>query len=149
MVVANSTGSGILEDIIGFKTAGTFFAPQISGKVKSLKKWIAFGVKTKGSIYLDSGAVEAVKNKGRSILPVGILKVEGRFEKGESLRVCDPEGNILGKGISNFSNEEITGIIGKNGRQIKDLFGKGLCTEVIHRDNLVVFKENGFEEERE
>ena len=141
MVIANSKTEGVLKKIINFEQIGTFFAPQTLRKVKSLKRWIAFGVKTKGSIVIDSGAEEAVKSKGKSILPVGILKVEGKFSKGDTLKVFSQGGELIGKGISNFSDEEINKIKGMNEKQILKKFGSLVCAEVIHRDSLVVFKE--------
>ena len=141
MVIANSKTDGVLKKVINFEQAGTFFAPQTLRKVKSLKRWIAFGVKTKGSIVIDSGAEEAVESKGRSILPVGIVKVEGKFSKGDTLKVFSQGSELIAKGISNFSDEEINKIKGMNEKQILKKFGSLICNEVIHRDSLVVFKE--------
>lgn len=146
-VIARSSRESVLKDIIDFKPVGTFFAPQTLRKIKSLKKWIAFGMKTKGAIYIDVGAADAVENKGKSILPVGVRKVEGKFDRGENLKVCDINGRVIAKGISNFTCEEINKVMGKNGRKIKELFGDDLCCEVIHRDSLVVFKENEYDEQ--
>jgi glutamate 5-kinase len=141
MVIANSKTDGVLKKVINFDQTGTFFAPQTLRKVKSLKRWIAFGVKTKGSIVIDSGAEEAVESKGKSILPVGIVKVEGKFSKGDTLKVFSQGSELIAKGISNFSDEEINKIKGMNEKQILEKFGSLICNEVIHRDSLVVFKE--------
>jgi glutamate 5-kinase len=141
MVIANSKTDGVLKKVINFDQTGTFFAPQTLRKVKSLKRWIAFGVKTKGSIVIDSGAEEAVESKGKSILPVGIVKVEGKFNKGDTLKVFSQGSELIAKGISNFSDEEINKIKGMNEKQILKKFGSLICNEVIHRDSLVVFKE--------
>jgi glutamate 5-kinase len=141
MVIANSKTDGVLKKVLNFEQTGTFFAPQTLRKVKSLKRWIAFGIKTKGSIVLDSGAEEAVESKGKSILPVGIVKVEGKFNKGDTLKVFSQGSELIAKGISNFSDEEINKIKGMNEKQILKKFGSLICNEVIHRDSLVVFKE--------
>lgn len=100
-----------------------------------------FWSKDKGSIVIDSGAEEAVKSKGKSILPVGIVKVEGKFSKGDTLKVFSQGGELIAKGISNFSDEEINKIKGMNEKQILKKFGSLICDEVIHRNSLVVFKE--------
>ena len=118
MVIANSKTEGVLKKIVNFEQAGTFFAPQTPKKVKSLKRWIAFGMKAKGSIIIDSGAEEAVESKGKSILPVGVVKVEGKFNKGDTLKVFSQDGELIAKGISNFSDEEINKIKGMNEKQI-------------------------------
>ena len=141
MVIAHSKTPGVLEKIVSFEKIGTFFAPQTSRKVKSVKRWIAFGTGTKGKIVIDRGAEDAVANKGKSILPVGIIKVEGQFSKGDTLKVFSVGDKLIAKGISNFSDDEICRLMGKNDKQILAEFGSTLCHEVIHRDSLVVFNE--------
>lgn len=145
MVIANSKTPDVLEKIVSFEKIGTFFAPQTSRKVKSVKRWIAFGTGTKGKIVIDKGAEDAVTNKGKSILPVGIIKVEGKFSKGDTLKVFSVDDKLIAKGISNFSDDEISRLMGKNEQQILPEFGSILCGEVIHRDNLVVFNEKEME----
>ncbi len=141
MVIAHSKTPDVLEKIVSFEKIGTFFAPQTSRKVKSVKRWIAFGTGTKGKIVIDRGAEDAVANKGKSILPVGIIKVEGKFSKGDTLKVFSVDDKLIAKGISNFSDDEISRLMGKNEKQILAEFGSTLCSEVIHRDSLVVFNE--------
>jgi len=74
-------------------------------------------------------------------LPVGIIKVEGKFSKGDTLKVFSVDDKLIAKGISNFSDDEISRLMGKNEKQILAEFGLTLCSEVIHRDSLVVFNE--------
>jgi glutamate 5-kinase len=141
MVIAHSKTPDVLEKIVNFEKIGTFFAPQTSRKVKSVKRWIAFGTGTKGKIVIDRGAEDAVANKGKSILSVGIIKVEGKFSKGDTLKVFSVDDKLIAKGISNFSDDEISRLMGKNETQIQAEFGSTLCGEAIHRDSLVVFNE--------
>lgn len=140
-IIANSKRKNILDKIIAGEDVGTFFAPQTVKKVKSIKKWIAFGMKTKGGIVIDMGAEEAVLNKGKSILAVGVVKVDGKFNKGDTLKVFSLDSKLIAKGISNFSSEDIEKIKGKNRDKILSEFDTSMCSEVIHRDCLVVFKE--------
>ena len=140
-IIANSKRKNILNKIIAGEDVGTFFAPQTVKKVKSIKKWIAFGMKTKGGIVIDRGAEEAVLNKGKSILAVGVVKVDGKFNKGDTLKVFSLDSKLIAKGISNFSSEDIEKIKGKNRDKILSEFDTSMCSEVIHRDCLVVFKE--------
>lgn len=140
-IIANSRRKNILNKIISGEDVGTFFAPQTVKKVKSIKKWIAFGMKTKGGIVIDRGAEEAVLNKGKSILAVGVVKVDGKFNKGDTLKVFSLDSKLIAKGISNFSSEDIEKIKGKNRDKILSEFDTSMCSEVIHRDCLVVFKE--------
>jgi glutamate 5-kinase len=141
MIIANSREKGVLEKIISAKNTGTFFYPGTQKKVKSVKKWIAFGIKPKGNIVIDRGAEEAVVKKGKSILPVGVIKTGGRFNRGDTLKVFSVDGRLIAKGISILSGEEVKMVMGKNKKAILSDHGPGLCSEVIHRDCLVVFKE--------
>ena len=140
-IIANSRKKNILDKIIAGEDVGTFFAPQTAKKVKSIKKWIAFGKKTRGSIVIDRGAEEAVLNRGKSILAVGVVKIDGKFSKGDTLRIFSLDSKLIAKGISNFSSEDIEKIKGKNRKKILSEFDASMCSEVIHRDCLVVFKQ--------
>jgi glutamate 5-kinase len=140
-IIANSRRINVLDEILSGKNVGTFFTPQTMKKVKSIKKWIAFGMKTKGAIIIDKGAEEAVLNKGKSILPVGVVKVNGKFNKGDTLKVFSMDDKLIAKGISNFSSDDILKIKGKNQKKILSEFNDAMCSEVIHRDCLVVFKD--------
>lgn len=140
-VIAGSSRKNVLNRIISGDEIGTFFAPGVARKVKSIKKWIAFGKKTRGIIVIDKGAEEAISKKGKSILAVGIVNVNGKFNKGDTLKVLSVDGKLIAKGISNFSSEEIEKIKGKNSEKILSEFGDSMCDEVIHRDCLVVFNE--------
>jgi glutamate 5-kinase len=142
MVIANSKTPDILEKIIKFEPVGTFFAPQKGKKVKSIKRWIAFGVQSRGDIYIDDGAVSAIKTSGRSILPVGVISLEGNFKKGETLNVYSADGILIAKGITNLSSEELVRIKGKNRKEISEEFDPEMCCEVIHRDSLVIFRDD-------
>jgi glutamate 5-kinase len=139
MVIASSRRENALIDIIDGRDVGTFFKPETSKKVKSIKKWIAFGIMARGSIIVDRGAEEAVTKRGKSILPVGVTGIKGKFNRGDTLKVLSAENILIAKGISNFSSEEIKKIMGKNAREIRPDFGEDMCREVIHRDCLVVF----------
>ena len=143
LVIANSKTEDVLAKIINLEQVGTFFAPMTGKRVKSLKRWIAFGIHTRGKIYLDRGAVDAVILKGKSVLPVGVVRLEGNFKKGDTLKVFSTDGHLIAKGICNLSCEDINKVKGKNEKQIMQEFGRELCCEVIHRDSLVVFDQAG------
>jgi glutamate 5-kinase len=139
MIIANSRMPDVLDKILNFESIGTFFVPQTIKKVKSIKRWIAFGTRTKGSIIIDRGAEDAIKNKGKSILAIGVVKISGDFNKGDTLKVLSIDNKLIAKGISSFSAEEIDNIKGKNQNQIAKQFGSLFCNEIINRDCLVVF----------
>ena len=144
-VIANSAEKNVLSKIINFEKIGTFFAPSPGRKVKSLKRWIAFGIVPKGNIVIDSGAVDAVKRGGKSILPVGVVEVQGSFSRGDTLNVYSTGGMLIAKGISNFSDRDVLKVMGKKEKKILEQYGSDLCFEIIHRDSLVVFDENNYE----
>lgn len=139
MIIANSRMPDVLDKILNFESIGTFFVPQTIKKVKSIKRWIAFGTRTKGSIIIDRGAEDAIRNKGKSILAIGVVEMLGNFNKGDTLKVLSIDNKLIAKGISSFSAEEIDNIKGKNQNQIAKQFGSLFCNEIINRDCLVVF----------
>ena len=115
---------------------GTHIKPE--KKLKARKHWLAYLSKSKGAIIIDSGAEEAVVRRGKSILPKGILKVEGSFDKGELITVLNPENKEIARGITNYSSTEISKIKGVKTSEIKTLLGKKKYDEVVYRDNLVL-----------
>ncbi len=96
-------------------------------------------MRTKGSIIIDRGAEDAIRDKGKSILAVGVVEILGNFNKGDTLKVLSIDNRLIAKGISSFSAEEIDNMKGKNQNQIAKQFGSSFCSEIINRDCLVVF----------
>lgn len=125
MVIASGRTARVISRIVNGENLGTTFLAS-EAICKARKRWIAFSKKIKGKIYVDSGAKEAILNRGRSLLCVGIIKTEQDFKRGDCVEVLDEAGNILGCGLVNYSSDELV-----NCRTKK--FEK----EVIHRDNFV------------
>ena len=88
---------------------------------------------------MDAGAVRVLRNSGRSLLPVGVIAVEGRFARGDLVALTGPDGAELGRGLVNYTAAEAKKIIGKPSDQIEALLGYVDEPELVHRDNLVVF----------
>lgn len=122
--------------ILNGEKFGTQFAAQPK-TVNARKRWIAYGMVPLGKLFLDDGAVNAVVNKGRSLLPAGITQVEGKFEANESVSLCDHDGKEVARGISNYSSSDIVRILGSQSEDIPKLLGFDGEETVIHRDNLV------------
>jgi len=116
---------------------GTVFQPKRE-KLSSKKGWIAYGSRSKGTIIIDDGAVKALTQGGKSLLPSGILDIEGNFETGDAVYCVDSEGNRIAKGLVNYSSSEINTIKGKRTTEIEKLLGFKYSDEAIHRDNLVL-----------
>jgi glutamate 5-kinase len=139
MVIASSREKDVIKRILNGEDVGTFFVPEESKKIASLKRWIAFGMITKGTIKIDKGAEEAIAKKGKSLLPVGITEVIGNFTKGDNVLILSSDEKVIGQGLSNFTSDEILKIMGKREEIILKEFGSSLCYEVVHRNNMVIF----------
>jgi len=127
----------ILEHLFSGEMIGTFFLPQ-KEKMQSRKRWIAYVLKPQGKIVLDKGACTAISKNGRSLLPSGIIGVEGDFKKGDSVRCVDVNDVSIAVGLSNFSHETISKIKGMRTEAIRELLGYRESEEVMHRDNMVI-----------
>jgi glutamate 5-kinase len=124
-VIANGGKENVISDILNEADIGTVFLP--CQKIEAARKrWIAFSKKIKGKICIDDGAKEAVINKGKSLLGVGVIRTEGDFKRKDAVCVVDREGKILGCGLINYSCEDL-----------RELKGKKFEKEIIHRDNFV------------
>lgn len=104
----------------------------------SRKQWIAFTLRPKGRVTVDAGAATVLRRDGRSLLPSGITAVEGDFERGSCVRICDPDGVEFARGIADYSSSETGLLLGCNSSQIEEVLGYRYGDEIIHRDNLVL-----------
>jgi glutamate 5-kinase len=127
----------VLTNLLEGKLSGTLFKPKAE-KLSSRKGWIAYGSRSKGSLVIDDGAVSALVEGGKSLLPSGIMSVEGEFDTGDSVYCVDSRGNRIAKGLTNYSSSEIKRIKGKKTSQIEEILGYKYSEEAIHRDNLVL-----------
>jgi len=116
---------------------GTYFLPA-RDPMAARKHWIAFTKKPKGKLILDDGAHNAVAERGKSLLPSGIRQLDGTFERGDAVRLCDLNGKEFAKGVTNYNSAELIRIIGKNTKEILQILGYQYGDEVVHRDNLVI-----------
>src|SRR3990172_3793045 len=129
--------SGLLTNLLNGEKVGTYFKPN-KERLSSKKGWIAYGLKSKGAVYLDDGAVKALTTQGKSLLPSGIIKVEGHFDIGDAVSCINKEGKKIAKGLTNYSSQDIDRIKGKKTSEIEKVLGYKYSDEVIHRDNLTV-----------
>jgi glutamate 5-kinase len=113
----------------------TWFLPA-SEPLTARKRWIAGAVAAAGTITIDDGAVTALQ-AGKSLLPAGITKVEGIFDRGDAIIVKTMDGRIAGRGLSAYSSADATLIMGRKSRDIEDILGYRGRDEMIHRDDLV------------
>ncbi len=137
VVIMSGKKNSLLPRFIKGKDVGTYFEPK-KERLSSKKGWIAYGVRTKGSIFLDDGAVKALTEMGRSLLPSGIAGVEDSFEVGDYIKCLNADGKIIAKGLTNYSSKDLGKIKGKKTSYIEKILGYKYSDEVIHRDNLVL-----------
>ncbi len=116
---------------------GTFFAPDDRRPATRLL-WLAHATTGRGRLTLDPGAVEAIAVRRASLLPAGITAVEGQFDAGDPVDLCDEAGNVVARGVVNFDAAEIPGLMGRSTRWLARELGPGYEREIIHRDDLVV-----------
>ena len=140
MLITNGTKPESLEKLFSGKKQGTFFVPK-KQKLKSRKCWIAFTLKPKGVIRIDDGAASAILNRGKSLLPSGIVDVKGDFGVGAPVEFRKNDNETLGTGLVNYNSADIRKIMELKSSQIKDCLGYKPYDYVIHRDNLAITAE--------
>ena len=134
MAIANGNYMNPIKKIIENKKC-TWFLPKIS-KLDARKQWIIGSIAPKGEVIIDQGAVKAINN-GKSLLPAGVRKISGVFEKGDHILIKDENNKECGRGISSFSSLEIEKIKGSHSSEIKNILGYSSREEIIHKDDLV------------
>ncbi len=139
-MIAAGKEKGILRDLCAGKDRGTLFLP-MKDHLNSRKYWIAFTLRSRGKLTIDDGARHALIEEGKSLLPSGIIDVEGDFHVGDPVLCLDGGGKILAKGLTNYGAEEVRKIMGLKTSRIHQVLGYKDYDEVIHRDNMAVDKE--------
>ena len=137
VIIADGRKPDILLRISQGEDIGTFFPAQVD-KMESKKRWMLSGLASKGRIIVDGGAIVAIKEQNKSLLPAGVSKAEGEFHRGDIVDILDEEGNRLGCGISNYSSADLTIIGGEHSDNIPGLLGYDYGDEAIHRNNMVL-----------
>jgi glutamate 5-kinase len=133
-VIAQVRRPGVLAAAVAGEDVGTWVEPR-SGRLPARKLWIAFGQPSEGRLFIDPGAVHALVQAGRSLLPAGITELEGDFRPGSAVEVWDGSRRLVAKGLVCVSASDLRPMLG---RRTSDLDLSGWGGEVIHRDDLVV-----------
>jgi glutamate 5-kinase len=136
-VVTGCRDHKVLERVFAGDMLGTLFLPggrRLTGK----KQWIGFTLRPKGRLILDKGAQEAIVKGGKSLLPSGIVAVEGNFGRGDPVSCLDPRKKEFARGLVNYDSRELQQIMRRQSSQIEKVLGYKYTDEVIHRDNLVI-----------
>ena len=134
MVIANGQLNFPIKKLLENQKC-TWFIPKVS-KLDARKQWIMGSVAPKGEIIVDQGAVKAINN-GKSLLPAGVKKINGNFEKGDHVLVKNENNDECARGLTSFSSFEIGKIKGSHSSKIKNILGYSSREEIIHKDDLV------------
>lgn len=136
-VIAGFRSENIIGSILSGSDAGTAFVPKPS-KIEGKKRWLMSGKKPSGKVSIDAGAVKALTEQGKSLLPVGIKDVKGKFSHGDIISIADASWREIGRGITTYSSEEVIKIKGKNSADAKKVLEVLPSDEVVHRNNMVI-----------
>ncbi len=137
VVIADGHERDVLVRLAGGERLGTFF-PASTDRMESRKRWMLSGLATRGRIVVDAGAARALRRENKSLLPAGVLDVEGPFERGDAVNIHAPDGRRIACGITNYDDREVEAIRGLRSDRIAEALGHEYGAEVVHRDNLVL-----------
>ncbi len=136
--IANARVQNVLVRLLEGQKLGTVFMPARS-KMSSRRRWISQAARPSGKILIDEGAAKALAQQGKSLLPSGIVAIDGRFKKGATVTVIGPSGKEIARGLVNYSSEEIDKIKRLKSSQIAKVLGSKPYDEVIHRNNMAMY----------
>jgi len=136
-LIVNGQQPGLLPQVLAGGPGGSLFVAK-ERRLTSRKHWIAFTLRARGQIRVDPGAVEALTQRGKSLLASGIVEITGPFETGDPVSCLDQDGKEFAKGLVNFSSDLLDRIKGLKTQDIQQQIGPQEYEEVIHRDNLVI-----------
>ncbi|MDO9334697.1 MAG: glutamate 5-kinase [Dehalococcoidales bacterium] len=137
VVIANGRQPDVLQRLAAGESVGTRFLP-VTAQLDSRERWILSGLRTRGTVVVDTGAALALRRYKRSLLAAGIQQVEGNFRRGDIVNIQDTQGVRLGCGITNYDAEELLQIKGIHSEEIVSRLGHDYGSEVVHRNNLVM-----------
>jgi glutamate 5-kinase len=138
-VLCSGARSEVLQKVVAGESIGTLFLP--GEKMTSRKHWLAYTNRTRGELVLDAGACKAVRERGRSLLPAGVVEVRGRFSMGDSVLCVDEQGAELARGLVAYGAKDVARIKGLGTGEIDRVLGFTNGDEVIHRDDLVLLED--------
>lgn len=144
-----ATGSGIdvvlasageIAAVLSGEPVGTRFLPRARGRRARRLLWLEHATDALGQLTLDAGAVRAVVERGKSLLPAGITAVEGRFAAGDPVDLVDEHGRAVARGLVNYDAAELPALLGRSTRELARELGPEYEREVVHRDDMVVLR---------
>lgn len=135
MIIAKGTEAHPLRALTEGARHTLFAAAQ--SRAQARKRWIMGTLEVAGTVQIDAGAVSALLS-GKSLLPIGVTKVRGDFQRGDTVSILDPDGREIGRGLVALDREAADLVKGKNSARVTEILGLGGRSELIHRDNMVL-----------
>jgi glutamate 5-kinase len=142
-VIAGGLSRRSIRDVLDGKDTGTLILPGGGARARSRKLWIAHALQAHGTISVDDGARKVLLERGKSLLPAGILGVTGTFRKGDAVSIGDRRGRPFAQGIASWSSEQVKRGMGKKSAEVRAILGEDIPAEVVHRDNLTILAAGG------
>jgi len=136
-LIASGRAENIIPKLFNGDQEGTLLVPDLE-PLTARQQWLAGHLQAKGTLIIDQGAVEVLKNSGRSLLPIGVKEIKGIFQRGEMVVCEDESGKRIARGLVNYASNEAKQIVGKPSGQIESILGFIEDESIVHRDNLVL-----------
>lgn len=136
-IIGPGRDDGVLDRIMAGEEVGTIFMPK-SKTIRGRRRWIGGAANVAGKLVIDDGAANAIIDRGKSLLAIGITKVVGSFPRGSVVAVTDKNDREIGRGLCNYRSSEIVRILGRSSDQISEVLGHRPYDSVVHRNNLVI-----------
>ena len=134
--IASGREENILPRLFAGEMVGTLLIPDLE-PMTARKQWLAGHLQAKGTLVLDAGAAKILRQPGKSLLPIGVLSVAGKFQRGEMVVCVDEQGKEIARGLVNYALKDAQKIIGKPSNQIESILGYSEGEFLMHCDNLV------------
>ncbi len=136
-IVAAGSEADVLCRLAAGESLGTHFRPA-SNRLAARKQWLAGHLRVQGRLEVDAGALRALAEQGRSLLPAGVTAVSGEFDRGELVSIAGPDGREFARGLVNYPSSDAARLVGRSSREIAEIIGYREENELVHRDNLVL-----------
>jgi len=140
-IIASAYIPQVISQILEGSQIGTFVHPKKKAMLTQKDHWLGFVSRPKGKIFIDDGAAAMVLNKGKSLLPVGVVDVEGSFHAGDPVEIIQKGSEVIAIGLSNFATEELIKIKGASTKDLASILAYDCDEEVVHRNNMILRKE--------
>ncbi|MEL7568158.1 MAG: glutamate 5-kinase [Dehalobacterium sp.] len=137
MIIAQGKDPAVIDDILEGREVGTLFLPR-EYKLHHRKRWIAFGAELSGALYVDKGAEEAILCSGKSLLPIGVIGLDGNFEPGDTVSIQTEEHKEFARGIVDYAWRKVELIMGHKSQEIEGILGHKDYDYIVHRNNMVL-----------